>query len=89
VHILYFVYSCAFYENNCRRRVYPSGAQPQVATQITVGGAGGGGCWSDVGSREGFMENLIIMKQNQNVSKYRQNDRENVIIESPCINLKN
>jgi hypothetical protein len=38
---------------------------------------------SDVGSREGLMENSIIMRK-KFVSKFKQNDRENVIIESAC-----
>ena len=43
-------------------------------------GRGVGG--SDVGSREGFMDNSIIMKKSKFVSKFKQNDRENVITES-------
>ena len=44
---------------------------------------------SDVGSRESFMENSIIMKKKSKfVSKFKQNDGENVIIESVFINFK-
>jgi hypothetical protein len=44
-----------------------------------------GGGVSDVGSREGFMENSIIMKKKLKfVSKFNKNDHENVIIESVC-----
>ena len=42
----------------------------------------------DVGSREGFMENLIIMKKLKFVSKLKQNDRENIIIESVFVQLQ-
>jgi hypothetical protein len=48
---------------------------------------GRGGC--DAGSRDGFIENSIIMKKNSKfVSKNKQNARENVIHESVFIYFK-
>ena len=43
---------------------------------------------SDVGSREGFLENSIIIKKITILSKFKQNDRENLVIESVFINFK-
>jgi len=44
---------------------------------------------SDVGSRDSFVQNSIIMgEKSKFVSKFAQNDRENVIIESVFINFK-
>lgn len=43
---------------------------------------------SEVGSLDGFMENSIIMKNIKIVSKFKENNRENVIIESVFINFK-
>jgi hypothetical protein len=54
--------------------------QPQVATQIRVVGEGGG-ARSDVRSREGFIENLIIMQKLKFAPKFKQHDRENVTVE--------
>jgi hypothetical protein len=59
--------------------VYLSGSQPQVATQMRIARG------SDVGSREGFVENSIIIgEKSKFVSEFTQNDRENAIIES-CV----
>ena len=40
------------------------------------------------GSRDGFMENSIIMNKSKFVSKFKQNYREKVIIGSVLINFK-
>jgi hypothetical protein len=42
----------------------------------------------DVGPRKSFMENSIIIKKNKFLSKVKQNDPENVIIECVFINFK-
>lgn len=43
---------------------------------------------SDLGSPEGFMEKLIIIKKMNFLSKSKQNVGENVVIESVFINFK-
>jgi hypothetical protein len=43
---------------------------------------------SEVGSRDGLMQNAVIMKKIKFVSKFKQNYRENVITGSVYINFK-
>jgi hypothetical protein len=50
--------------------LYTSGSEPKGTTQITVTGGP-----DDVGWREGFMKNSIIMEKNKNLylTKLKQN----------------